>query len=198
MHEFGRRSLLSLVVAAALALAPGPAYAAGAEAFVKERHAELVDLLGKDGDSNERKVEAVFDAMLDYDTLAKGSLGAYWDERTDAERAEFKELLKRLVQRAYRKNLKKTLDYDVDYQGETQAKDGQLVKTVAKNKRNKREEPLSVDYLLHRIGGKWKVFDIVTAGSSLLDNYRNQFRRIIKKYDYQELIRRMKRKADED
>lgn len=189
---------MSLLAAAALLFGAGPTWAADAEAFVKQRHAELSELLRKDGESNDHKVEAVFDAMLDYDTLAKESLGAYWDERTEAERAEFKDLLKRLVQRAYRKNLKKTLDYAVDYRGETPAKNGQLVKTVATNKRNKREEPLSVDYLLHRVDGKWKVFDIVTAGSSLLDNYKNQFRRIIKKYDYAELIRRMKRKAKED
>jgi phospholipid transport system substrate-binding protein len=36
----------------------------------------------------------------------------------------------------------------------------------------------------------------VTEGSSLVTNYRNQFRRIIKKNGFPELIKRMKAKLD--
>ena len=39
--------------------------------------------------------------------------------------------------------------------------------------------------------------DIVTEGSSLVTNYRSQFRKIIKKHGFPELLKRMKNKADQ-
>src|SRR5690606_26943704 len=98
----------------------------------------------------------------------------------------------------YRKNLKKTLDYDVNFKGAGKAKKGTLVKTVAKNKKNDREEPVSIDYVLHQVDGKWRIYDIVTEGSSLVNNYRSQFRRVIKQKGFDELLARMKKKLDKE
>jgi phospholipid transport system substrate-binding protein len=46
------------------------------------------------------------------------------------------------------------------------------------------------------VDGKWQIYDIVTEGSSLIRNYRNQFRRVIEKKGFDELLRRMKAKRD--
>ena len=107
-------------------------------------------------------------------------------------------MLRRLVQRAYKKNIKKTLDYEVTYKGEGQVSKGHLVRTVARNKQKPREQPVSVDYVLHQVGGQWRIFDVVTEGSSMVMNYRNQFGRIIKKKGFEELLRKMRAKADSD
>jgi phospholipid transport system substrate-binding protein len=182
----------------ALLLSVG-AFAAEAETFVKSKQNELTVLL-KQPKSNaaEQKIGQVFDQMLDYHGLAKDSLGDFWSELTPPQQQEFESLLKDLVRRAYRKNLRKTLDYEVAFQGEVKADRGQLVRTVARNKSNKREEPISVDYVLHQVNGEWRVYDIVTEGSSLLKNYQDQFRRIIKKKGFDELLRRMRRKVETD
>jgi phospholipid transport system substrate-binding protein len=128
--------------------------------------------------------------------LARESLAEHWEERTPAERAEFASVLKRLVQNAYRTNLKKTLDYQVTFEPEQPIDKGVLVRTTAKHKKNKREEPLSVDYAVHRVGSGWRVFDIVTEGSSLVSNYRSQFRRVIKKKGFEQLLKDMKKKLE--
>ncbi len=65
---------------------------------------------------------------------------------------------------AYRKNLKKTADYDVTFKGEEPGKDGTPVRTEAKSRKNAREEAISIDYLMHQLGGKWRIRDIVTEG----------------------------------
>jgi phospholipid transport system substrate-binding protein len=191
---------LKFVLLCAGMLLAVPAFAAPSpEGFVKAKQGELTTLM-KQGKTNavEQKIGAVFDQMLDYDTLAKESLGAEWDQRTESERREFQDVLKRLVQKNYKKNLRKTLDYDVEYKGESKAKKGVLVRTVARSKKNTREEPVSVDYVLHDVGGKWLVFDIVTEGSSLISTYKNQFRRVIKKKGFDGLIKQMKAKLDEE
>ncbi len=192
-----RRALLTLVAALGLFLvAPVASAGQSPEGFIKERQAKLAALLKAKG--SDAKVEAIFDGMLDYETLGKKSLGKHWAERSKAEREEFQTVLKRLVRNAYRKNLRKTLDYKVTYKGQAKAKSGVLVRTVARSKANKREEPVAIDYLVHKVNGKWRVYDITTEGSSLTRNYRSQFNRVIKKKGFTELMRRMKRKLDKD
>jgi len=191
-----RRYFLALSIALSSAIAL-PAAAAGPEGFIKAKQEELVKLLKAGGAANESKVEGIFDSILDYESLARLSLDQYWSERNEAEKKEFTEILKKLVRRAYKKNIKKTLDYDVTYHGDGKAKLGHMVRTVAKNKKKPREEPISIDYVLHEVGGGWRIVDIVTEGSSLVANYKSQFRRIIKKEGFAELLKKMRKKADE-
>jgi phospholipid transport system substrate-binding protein len=185
-------------VALILALS-GPAMAAddSAQSFMKDRQTELSGLVrNKASQENTKKIETTFDAILDYDALAQGSLENHWAERSDAERREFQDTLKKLVQRAYRKNLDRTASYDVQFDGETKAGENTVVKTMAKSRTNAREEPISIDYVVHRVGPTWRIVDIVTEGSSLVKNYRQQFTRIIKKDGFPELMRRMKAKLN--
>jgi len=184
----------AFLIAMSLAL---PASAAEAETFVKGKQTELSALLSKTKTADdEKKLDAAFDAVFDYDYLAHQTLKDSWEQRTPAERAEFTQLLKDLVRNAYRKNLKKTLGYSVDYKGESDVDAGKIVKTVAKNAKNAREEPVSIDYVVHQVDGKWLIGDIVTEGSSLVKNYRNQFRKVIQKHGFEELLTRMKKKRD--
>jgi phospholipid transport system substrate-binding protein len=101
------------------------------------------------------------------------------------------------VQKAYRRNLDKTLGYNVAYQGQLAGDAATVVQTVASNKANSREEPVSVDYVVRSTQGAWLVVDIVTEGSSLVKGYRSQFNRIIKKEGFDGLVRRMKTKLGE-
>lgn len=191
-----KKSLLIGSLVAALALS-GTVLAGGESPleFVKARQSELTSLVKRGSASeNQKKIETVFDAILDYDALAQGSLRGNWDDRTPAERREFQDVLKQLVQRAYRRNLDRTLDYDVTFEGTQQQSGDSVVSTVAQNRKNAREEPISIDYDVHKVGGVWKIDDIVTEGSSLVANYQQQFNRIIKKDGFAELMRRMKKR----
>jgi len=186
--------LASLVLVLSLSL---PAFGAEAENFVKGKHTELTELVTKAKSAeDEKKLDAAFDAVFDYEGLAKTTLKDSWEQRTPAERAEFTTVLKDLVRGAYRRNIKKTLGYEVDYKGEQDGDAGKVVRTVARNKKNAREEPVSIDYVVHQVGGKWLIADIVTEGSSLARNYRNQFRKVIEKKGFDELLKRMKAKRD--
>ena len=60
------------------------------------------------------------------------------------------------------------------------------------------EVPVTIDFNVHKVGSQLKIRDIVTEGSSLTSNYRSQFRRIIKKKGFDELIKRMKTKLEKD
>lgn len=196
MTTIRRTSKLVAAFAFALSLSL-PAFGAEAENFVKGKHTELTDLVVKaKSAADEKKLDAAFDAVFDYEALAKATLKDSWEQRTPTERAEFTAVLKDLVRNAYRRNIKKTLGYEIDYKGEEDGEAGRVVRTVAHNRKNSREEPVSIDYVVHQVDGKWLINDIVTEGASLAHTYRNQFRKVIEKKGFEELLKRMKAKRD--
>ncbi len=63
-----RRLIMPLVLALSLAV-PSVALAAQAQDFMKDKHAELTTLVKQNQD---KKLEAMFDEVLDYDALGEG------------------------------------------------------------------------------------------------------------------------------
>ncbi|AUX46050.1 hypothetical protein SOCE26_075530 [Sorangium cellulosum] len=172
----------------------GLASAGPATDVVKAKQTVLFDLLKKGGAEDQKKISAVFDEMLDYSALAESSLGSEWAARSEAEKGQFRDLLKQLVRKAYERNLKKTLNFNIEYLSETESGGVQTVKTKAVSKTNAREEPLEITFKLAQKGGTWLVRDIVTEGVSLVGSYRAQFTKIIKKDGFPALLQKMKDK----
>ena len=172
----------------------GSALAGGATDTVKSKQTALFDLLKQSTPESDKKVAALFEEMLDYPTLAEGSLGTEWAARTDAEKTQFSDLLKQLVRKAYERNLKKILNFNIDYLGEDTASGAVMVKTKAKSKTDAREEPVEITFKMAQKGSAWKVQDIVTEGVSLVSSYRSQFTKIVKKDGFPVLIQKMKDK----
>jgi phospholipid transport system substrate-binding protein len=172
--------------------------AAAAEVYVKAKQAELTTLIKQPRSAeSDASLVRLFDGLLDYDALAKESLGPEWDRRSPEERKEFQSLLSTLVQRAYTKGIRDTLDYDIAFRGEVDGKAGKIVQSVATHKTDKRKEPVHIDYVVRQAGSVWRVLDIVTEGSSLVSNYRNQFRRVIEQKGFSGLLEKMRAKAAE-
>ena len=181
------------IVLGVLCVGVAPASAASALDVVRDKQTQLFDAL-KAKPPNQKKVQALFDEMLDYQALAEGVLGPEWGNRSDAEKADFTNVLKQLVQKAYERNLKKTLGYDIKYVGEEPKEGATFVKTKAASKTNAREEPIEIDFKMLERSGAWKVQDIVTDGTSLVGNFRQQFTKIIKKDGFSALMKKMRDK----
>ena len=195
MSRWTRFASIGLTLAALVLAAPRAHAGGSAEEFIQTRQAQVTALLHQ-GQSAQRdkQVATVLDGMIAYDELAKRSLATHWDYLSDAQHKEFADILKRLVQRSYEKNLKNILEYRVEYLGEEPGSEGVMVHTRASSPEKPQEEPLTLDYQLVQNGAAWKVVDIVTEGSSLVHNYKNQFHRIIQKDGYDTLVKRMKDK----
>lgn len=196
MHTSRFFSLLLVSFALLLTQVAG---AGNAQSYLEVKQKELTELIKKPKSApNDEKLKVTFDALLDYSAFAQGSLEEDWQKLNDKERAEFQSLLKTLIQRSYTKNLRNTLDYNIVFKGETKAKKGELVQTVAKHKTDPRKESISIGYLVHQSGGSWRVYDIITEGESLVSNYKSQFRRVIKKDGFSGLLERMRTKVAEE
>ena len=53
---------------------------------------------------------------------------------------------------------------------------------------------IPIDYRLQKDGERWKVYDVVIEGVSLVSNYRSQFNKIITQSSFDELVKKMEQK----
>jgi phospholipid transport system substrate-binding protein len=53
----------------------------------------------------------------------------------------------------------------------------------------------SVAYRVHKVDGKWKIYDVVAENISLVNNYRSQFNRVIARSSFEELLKTMRQQA---
>lgn len=188
------RTILLAVVGALVMLVAAPVFAGAASDAVKGKQEELFKLLEKEQD-NKKKITGIFEQWLDYDTMAKASMGDQWDKLNDEQKKEFSGLLKQLVTAAYDKNLKKVVPFKISYLAEESKGDGKtLVKMKATHKTDTRAEPILLDVLVQEKGGKFKVVDIYPEGVSTVDAYRVQFVKIFKEKGYPELVKKLKEK----
>jgi phospholipid transport system substrate-binding protein len=176
------------------------AFAGPAQDHLRTKHGELLGAL-RPPPSKARtdKVEALLDGMIDFEKLARDSLGTHYQGRTEPELTEFRRLLEALVKKNYRNNIEKTLDYQITYVSESRDADGVLVRTQVKRKKkdSQETETVAVNYRLHSKSGRWLIYDVITEDSSMLRNYRNQFNKIISKNDFATLLQKLQRKLNE-
>lgn len=195
MRRHARKIIAVTLSALALGVVPGLARASstGAQGFIQSRQSEVTSLLRKPASSaRDQQIASVLDGMLDYDRLARESLAQHWSTLDEAQQKNFTELLKKLVQRNYERNIKNIQGYSVEYLGESATGNSViLVKTRAASKTNAREQPIEIDYRIEQAGESYRVFDIITEGSSLVNSYRGQFNRIIRKDGYDALVKRL-------
>lgn len=137
------------------------------------------------------QLRQVISAKFDFPAMAQRSLGPSWQQRTAEERSEFVQLFTDLLERTY-------ADQIAAYNGETisygrESQDGNYAEVPTKIFTNKGEE-FSVHYKLQSADQDWKVYDVVIENISLVNNYRAQFRRVLAKSTFAELLRRMRAK----
>lgn len=139
------------------------------------------------------QLKQILFARFDFSEMAKRSLGANWRRRTPKEQEEFVRLFTDLLERAYADTIESYGDEKIVYVGERL--DGGYADISSKVLTSKGEE-FSLNYRAHFVGGEWRVYDVVVENISMVNNYRSQFNRIITNASYEELVRRLKDKAD--
>jgi phospholipid transport system substrate-binding protein len=139
------------------------------------------------------QLKQILFTRFDFNEMAKRALGANWRRRTPKEQDEFVRLFSDLLERAYADTIESYTDEKIVYVGERL--DGGYADVNSKVLTNKGEE-FSLNYKTHFVGGEWRVYDVVVENISMVNNYRSQFNRVISNASYEELVRRLRDKAD--
>jgi phospholipid transport system substrate-binding protein len=142
------------------------------------------------------EVRKLVGTFLDYGELARRALAKNWDGLTVKQRKDFVDTLRELVERSYLKQVHGNPNYTIKYEKETKegneaSVNGTLL-TTARGKKLK----VALEYkLLWK--DRWLVYDVLTDEQSMLENYRAEFNKIIKKDGFDALLARMKKKLEE-
>jgi phospholipid transport system substrate-binding protein len=145
--------------------------------------------------SKERRdqLRQILFSRFDFTEMAKRSLGANWRRRTPQEQEEFVRLFTELLERAYADIIESYTDEKFTYTYERV--DGSYADVASKIVTSRGEE-YSINYKVHLISNEWKVYDVIAENISLVNNYRSQFSRVISNASYEELVRRLRDKAE--
>ena len=141
-----------------------------------------------------RQVRAVVDEVFDWQETGKRALARHWQPLKPEQRREFSILFADLVQRSYVGKIETYSGEKILYVAETL--DGDQV-TVRTKLFTKSGTEIPIDYRLQKEGDRFKVYDVLIEGVSLVSNYRTQFNRVIQQSSYDELIKKMKTKQEE-
>jgi phospholipid transport system substrate-binding protein len=188
-----------MIVAAAVLVLPRAAAAGEPTDQIRNAVNDGVEILNRARLDNQQgraetiaKLKKVVYPLFDFDEMARRSLGAHWRRLDANQQREFVAVFTDLLEKTYAKNIDLYDGQKVVYSGETIDQEYAEVRTKLLGKKG---ESYSVDYKLLRTGGKWRVYDVVAEGISLVNNYRSQFNRVMANSSFEELIRKMKEKS---
>jgi phospholipid transport system substrate-binding protein len=145
-------------------------------------------------DARRQQIRAIADEIFDWQETGKRALARHWQGRSPGERQEFSALFADLVERSYISKIEQYSGERVVYAGETVEGDQATVRTKLITKSN---TEIPVDYRMQKDGDRWRAYDVVIEGVSLVSNYRTQFNRIIQQSGYGELVNKLKAKQEE-
>lgn len=132
--------------------------------------------------------------MFGVSEAAREALGPHWQTRTPAERDEFVELFADLLEATYVAQLNRPGGVRLHYTGEQIRGDrAELLLTV----RTERGSEVKAQIRLLQKDERWLIWDVAIEGVSLIQTYRAQFDRIIKRGSYPDLVRQIRTKIDD-
>lgn len=144
----------------------------------KEKQGERRELL-------KRAIEPVFG----FGEMAKRSLGRNWRDRTPEERDRFVALFRELLENSYLGKIESYQGEVIRYGKETVEGPYAKVETLVVTRKG---QEIQVEYRMLAEGGRYRIYDVVIEGISLVNNYRSQFNSILQKSSFGELMDKLR------
>src|SRR5262245_19267394 len=145
------------------------------------------------------RIKRLVTEIADVRGAAVAALEREWDVRTPAERDEFTWLFAELLERGLVARLAGTVSpvngMVMSWVGETRVGDEARVMTVVEARDGRK---INVEYRMIERRGRWLVRDVVVDGVSTVDNYRSQFKRLLRQGSYPDLVKQLRLKLGEE
>lgn len=157
----------------------------------------------------EQEIQKIVEPFFDFDMLARHTLNQHWKQLKPAEQKEFSFWFKDLLKQAYiggirdQNNTKQNRNKaEITYQKEQVENDKATVFTVIKYQTKSKDgkvrwKRVRMDWLFVKAQGQWKVNDIVTNDTSLIETYQENFDKIIRKDSFAVLLKKIRDKVGE-
>ena len=156
---------------------------------------EVIGVLRADKDiqaGNTKKLLELVEAKIlpnfNFPHMTRLAVGAPWRQATPAQQQSLTTEFRALLVNTYTSAFSQYRDQTIEYRpfkmaaGDTDV----VVRSLIKQKTG--ADPIDINYAMEKIDGTWKVYDVVIAGVSLVQNYRSSFASEIQKSGLDGLI----------
>jgi phospholipid transport system substrate-binding protein len=141
-------------------------------------------------DERRREIMSTIKKRVDFREMSKRVLGRAWRGINEAEKEHFTEIMTKLLEYIYIGRLEGFHFKKIDYLDERiEGNRAQVSTLIEKKKVN-----FPVYYLLQQTPKGWMVYDINVEGISLVQNYAEQFRSILRTNSFQDLVKTIEEK----
>lgn len=147
-------------------------------------------------DQRRQKVYDIAYDEMDFETLARLTLGRNWRPLNSAQRADFIQEYKKHLAATYGHSMDSYTNEAVNLTADQQETNGDvtILTQVLGDKDGIRQEVAKVNYRLRQKQGQWKVIDVVIDGVSLMANFRSQFQEVIDQNGFEKLMKLLREK----
>lgn len=193
------RRLLSPILFSTLLLAAAPGTAQEAEDpgrivqnTVNRVLAALADA-GLSETERKSKVYALAGERIDFASISRRILATYWIDATAEQREQFEKLFREILLGSYWERIRHYRNERVEYI--TVMMEGDALATVDTIVVTDRVE-IPISYRMERVNGRWLAYDFLVESLSLVTNFRNEYRNLIKLNGIDGLLEQMQREVD--
>lgn len=192
-----RYNLVFVLIVVMLLVAPGAYGQSGPMAQLRPTLNELTSILADEslyGDEHKAerrsKIMASIKGGFDFQEMSKRILGRDWNNITPEERDHFTELMTKLLENVYIGKLEGYSGQTVGYVDERIKGKRAQVSTFIEDEGYK----IPVHYIMSLKEDKWMVYDINIEGVSLVRNYKEQFKSILRTEKFDGLVKVLEEK----
>ncbi len=150
------------------------------------------------------QARAAVGELIDFDTLAKSTLGKKWDELSPKDRVRYTDALRGAMEANYLAKMRQGKTDDVDrVKSDVLSEEKQGERTLVKTRVTSGQDSAAIDYLMEKAKKGWRAVDVFTEGVSLVETYRDQVTRIMAKKNFDAVVGALEKKrkaleADEE
>jgi phospholipid transport system substrate-binding protein len=141
-------------------------------------------------DERRSRMREVITPRFDFAEMSKSSLGHKWEQLNETQRKEFVDTFSELLAKTYLDRIGNIERGMVTVNGQRSSGPRAIVKTTV----NYKGDVFPIDYKMLNQNGDWKVYDVVIENIGLVVNYRNEFAGIIRREQFNGLMKRLRDK----
>ena len=184
-----------LLAVPALTWSQAPAQDIAPDVLAKKVTDEVIAVLRADKDiqaGNTRKILDLVESRIlphfNFLRMTRLAVGAPWRQATPAQQQSLTSEFRTLLVNTYTTAFTQYRDQVIEYRpfkmapGDTEV----VVRSLIKQKTG--ADPIDINYSMEKTDGGWKVYDVVIAGVSLVQNYRSSFASEVQKSGIDGLI----------
>jgi phospholipid transport system substrate-binding protein len=187
--------LLSIILAAAVSSGSASASVQASQERVRSALDAWFKSEGPARAKAKEKARAAVGELIDFDALAKATLGKKWEEVSAKDRGRYTASLRGAMEANYLARMRQGKTSDVAKVKSTvlseEEKEG---RTLVRTKVESGQDTAAIDYLMEKGPKGWRAVDVITEDVSLADTYREQVAKIMAKKNFEAVITALEKK----